>query len=130
MSSDKNNTGSGISGSGGAGAGGGCRRRASELWSRSPGPAPLAMLPLTEVDYAEDLVGVDLEGRRLGGGDAAAAAAAAVVGDMNGESEGEDEDEGAGSARPWHNPNLMKMVESLRAAMMAKRDALAPLPIE
>jgi hypothetical protein len=30
----------------------------------------------------------------------------------------------------WHNPSLLQMIESLQAAMMSKRDALAPIPVK
>ncbi|KAK3403168.1 hypothetical protein B0T20DRAFT_450074 [Sordaria brevicollis] len=34
------------------------------------------------------------------------------------------------SGSPWHNPNLMQMVETLQSVMMTKGDSMAPLPIQ
>ncbi|KAK0728237.1 hypothetical protein B0T26DRAFT_164672 [Lasiosphaeria miniovina] len=40
-----------------------------------------------------------------------------------------DHGEDAHHEDTWHNPNIMQMVETLQAAMMSKRDSLAPIPI-
>jgi hypothetical protein len=63
------------------------------------------MLPLTELelDGNDDLYGAGVSGSR---------------GSWCG-----------GSLTTWHNPNLMQMVETLRAVMIAKRNALEGIPV-
>ncbi|KAK4113794.1 hypothetical protein N656DRAFT_599541 [Canariomyces notabilis] len=70
-----------------------------------PAPAPIWMLPLTELelDGDGDLYGAGVSGSR---------------GSRCG-----------GSLTTWHNPNLMQMVETLRAVMIAKRNALEGIPV-
>ncbi|KAL2262749.1 hypothetical protein VTK26DRAFT_234 [Humicola hyalothermophila] len=85
---------------------------------KAPGHRSLAMLPLTDVDYgeeAEEDLGFEFGfGRGLDGKE---------------EAKGKGKAEGAESHEPWYNPNLMQMVETLRVAMMQKRDALEGLPV-
>ncbi|KAK3378318.1 hypothetical protein B0H63DRAFT_479546 [Podospora didyma] len=42
---------------------------------------------------------------------------------------GGDLESGGDPEIAWHNPNLMQLVETLQAAMISKRDALAPIPV-
>ncbi|KAK3994741.1 hypothetical protein QBC44DRAFT_379171 [Cladorrhinum sp. PSN332] len=64
-------------------------------------PAPIGALPLGELDPDEDKDG----GLRR-----------VLIGRR-------------GEASTWHNPNLMQMVETLRAVMIRKHDALESIPI-
>lgn len=72
-------------------------------------PAPMAMLPLTEVEWDWDVYGW--------GGDGS--------GRVLGEAVGK---EWKGVKGTWHNPNLMQMAEMLSAAM-ATRGAGEPLDV-
>lgn len=88
--------------------------------SAAPAPAPapsLSALPLSNwsatngEDEDEYWLGARGEMRRRRRNDAATSAS------------------GEGSS-PWHNPNLMQMVETLQAVMMTKGDSMAPLPVQ
>lgn len=75
-------------------------------------PAPLAMLPLTEVDYYHHYE----EGGRAGGG-----YGANVIGGWGRRGDGGGGDVGEAGGRTWHNPNLIQMTEMLGAAIMASK---------
>ncbi|KAK4156312.1 hypothetical protein C8A00DRAFT_30807 [Chaetomidium leptoderma] len=97
-------SGGGSGGGGGNGGGGHLAPPAPPAPSRPEHirpPAPMAMLPLTEVDYGGD----DHDGCRSRSGSGSA---------WGGTRQGEEE--------TWHNPNLMQMAEML-SAVMARRGA-------
>jgi hypothetical protein len=77
----------------------------------------MAILPLTEMEY-DDGDQDDGFAFRFG--------ARLKVGGGMGERKGGD---GDGGTEPWHNPNLMQMVEKMRVVMMGKRDALEGVPV-